>query len=159
MPAGFVTLEIETLGTERFVRGFNRYVAQMKDFTPIFEEILEDFRRREEEIFAGEGVPKSFAPLSPAYAAWKEMNYPGQPIMQLRGPLKASLIGKADGTVLKIAPLEAEFGTSVPYAHRHQMGTGGMPKREVVQLTEEDKTRWARMIHEWSYRQLQREIE
>lgn len=158
MPPGFVTLEIETLGDERFVRGFNRYVARMKDFTPIFEELLEDFREIEEKNFASQGTPKAFAPLSTKYKAWKERHYPGRPIMELRGVLKASLVGRSPDSVINIDRKSAEYGTSVKYAHRHQKGTYGMPVRKIVQLTESDKTRWARKIHQWSYEELQRSI-
>ena len=150
-----VVLRIDTIGEERFIRGFNRYVEDMKDFSPVFEQIADWFYSEEKRIFAHQGDPESFVPLSPQYKAWKDKHYPGKPIMQLRGRLIASLAGQADGTVKKIGKMEAEYGTQVPYAHRHQMGTAGMPKRKVVQLTEARKRAIARMIHRWSFEQLQ----
>lgn len=153
-----VRLEIETLGDERFVRGFNRYVEQMKDFREVYQGIWEDFTEVTERNFAREGFPRPFRPLSPKYKEWKDRNFPGRPILQLRYRLIRSLLGRAQAeaqdTVKDIGAREAEFGTQVPYANRHQR-SGRMP----VQLTDGDKVRWSKMIHEWSYRKLRGEIE
>ena len=90
--------------------------------------------------------------------AWKAKHYPGKPIMQLRGRLMAALTAEkqadAQDTVKIIEKTHAEFGAKVPYVHRHQMGTYGMPQRKVIQLTEQRKRVIARMIHQWSYDQL-----
>jgi len=153
-----VVIRIDTVGEERFVRGFNSYVNFMKDFRPVFEKIAEWFWDEEEKIFQKQGNPEPFRKLSDVYAAWKQKYYRGKPIMQLRGRLIASLTGRnqadAQDTVKKIDKTEAEFGTRVPYAHRHQMGTFGMPKRKIVQLTEARKRTIGRMIHQWAYEQL-----
>ena len=41
------------------------------------------------------------------------------------------------------------FGTRVPYAHRHDKGTGGMPKRPIFRFTKFDKKRWAKIINKF----------
>ncbi len=149
-----VTITIETIGEERFIREFNRIEADMADMRPIFQDISLDFYRREKQIFARQGDPAGFKPLSAAYKKWKSLNAPGKKIMQLSGRLRLSLVdpdrAKAGDVVKKIGRKSAEFGSIVPYVHRHQMGTRGMPKRMIVQLTEKDKIRWGRMIHEWA---------
>ena len=119
------------------------------DFSKIFEDIIVDFRRLEKRIFKKEGDPESFKPLSPKYAAWKHKNYPGKKIMQLRGGLKASLTGKTSDTIEVIGKRRAEFGSNLPYAHRHQMGTFGMPQRKIVQLSEKTKKRWVKIVQKW----------
>ena len=151
-----VTISIETIGEERFIRGFNRIEADMADMRPIFQDISLDFYRREKQIFAREGDPKPFVPpkMNEKYLKWKRRHFPGRKNMQLTGRLRLSLVdpdrAKAGDVVKKIGRKAAEFGSSVPYAHRHQMGTRGMPKRMIVQLTKKDKIRWGRMIHEWA---------
>ncbi len=149
-----VTISIETIGEERFIRGFNRITKEMPDMRPAFQDISEDFYQREKQIFARQGDPAPFKSLSTAYAKWKAIHAPGAKIMQLSGRLKLSLVdpdrAKAGDVVKKMRKRSAEFGSQVPYVHRHQMGTGGMPKRMVVQLTNQDKIRWGRIIHEWA---------
>ena len=157
-----VTIAIETVGEERFIRGFNRYVADMEDFSEVFEVLGKDFWKLEEKIFDAEGTPDAFAPLSPRYKKWKDEHFPGRRIMELRGRLRGALTGThqaaSQDTIKKIGKKAAEYGAKVPYIHRHQMGTGGMPARKVVQLTEQDKTRWARIIQRWSFEKLQARV-
>ena len=157
-----VEITVETIGEERFIRGFNRIGQEIKDFREPFQEISEDFYRREKSVFAREGDPVGFKPLSKAYAKWKSQRYPGKKIMQLVGRLIKSLTAadqaEAQDSIKRIKKTWAEFGTQVPYAHRHQMGTVGMPKRMIVQLTEKDKVRWGRIIHEWAMKVIKRNI-
>lgn len=148
-----VTLSIDTIGEERFIRGFSRIERDVQDFQEPFRVILGDFREMEKRIFATEGSSEgegSFKPLSVRYREWKEIFFPGEPIMVLRGNLRAALTGRAEGTIEKIEKRAAEFGTDIPYAHRHQMGTGGMPQRRFVQVGEEAKRRWARVVARWA---------
>lgn len=160
-----VIISIDTVGTERFVRGFNRYVAEMKDFGPAFEQVGEYFYKTEEKIFAKQGDPKKFSPppLSDKYRAWKKKHYPAATkIMQLTGRLMASLTGTDQAnlldTVRKIGKTKAEFGSKVPYVHRHQEGTFGMPKRKIVQQTEPRNRAIAKIIQTWSLEELQKSI-
>ena len=84
-----VTITIETIGEERFVRAFNRLEKKAADLRPIFQEISLDFYKREKQIFAREGDPKPFVPpkLNEKYKAWKQKHYPGSKVMQLTGRL------------------------------------------------------------------------
>ncbi len=157
-----VTISIETIGEERFIRGFSRIVEDMDDMRPAFQDVSEDFYRREKQIFDRQGDPVAFKSLSAAYKKWKTLHFPGRKIMQLTGRLRLSLVdpdrAKAGDVVKKISKRSAEFGSQVPYAHRHQMGTGGMPKRMIVQLTNKDKIRWGRIIHEWAIKVVKRNV-
>jgi len=151
-----VVVSIDTVGTQRFVRGFTRYGEAMGDMSEIFETLYDDFTEMEKRIFSSQGDPEKFQALSPRYREWKERHYPGRKIMQLFGRLKASLTGnKGADSVREIRRQKAVFGTVVPYAHRHQEGTMGMPQRKVVQLTEVRKRRWAQKIHKWAYEKAQ----
>jgi phage gpG-like protein len=145
-----IVVEIQTLGVERFVRAFNRCSQEVKDLSPAFEEVYDNFCEVEERNFDAEGSPDGFAALSPWYARWKAMAYPGRKIMQLTGRLKDSLTANySTDAVKEIHPKTARFGTRVPYAHRHQMGTDDMPARKIVQLTEPIKREWALIIQRY----------
>jgi len=146
-----VVISIDTVGTERFVRGFNRGIDRVTDLRPVFEEIRDDFYKVEERNFKRGGYPQKHTALSPAYAAWKAKRAPGKPIMTLTGRLADSMTGGGSrrDTIDKRRKKYAEFGSKVPYAHRHQMGTLGMPQRRFVQLTEAVKRRWSKLIHEF----------
>jgi len=153
-----VVISIETIGHERFIRGFNRYVQKIKDFRKVFRMIAEDFWDMEQEIFDAEGKPEVFPPLSKNYKRWKDTHYPGRKIMQLKYRLIKSLTakdqGKSQDSVLDVRKKSMEIGTRVPYAIKHQMGHGDLPVRKIVQLTEPRKVKWSKMIHEWAYREL-----
>lgn len=82
--------------------------------------------------FAQAGLPSGgWAPLTPRYAAWKSVHYPGAPLMVQDGKLLSDL-STLRNTATRILDSEAEFGTSVEYAKFHQYGTTKMPKRKLV---------------------------
>ena len=149
-------IEIQTVGDQNFIRRFNRYIEDMRDFTEPFNRIYDDFVEVEKNIFGSEGAPERFVQLSDRYKEWKERFFPGLPIMQLHRRLVTSLISRNDSDA--IVDIDgrggvATFGTKIPYAHRHQMGTFGMKQRKFIQLTEEIKRRWAKIIQEWAFEQ------
>ena len=94
-------------------------------------------------LFAMSGQPRSqktgqfmegrWAPLKPAYAAWKEKFYPGRPILTRTGRLGESLnwrgtsLGR-DG-VWQPTERDVVFGTAVPYGRYHRDGTKHMVAR------------------------------
>lgn len=83
------------------------------------------------ENFTSNGLPSGgWAPLSPAYGAWKALKFPGRPTMQRNGDLFASLTTglRTD----KITNDSVEFGNKVRYSTWHQYGTTRMPMRRLV---------------------------
>lgn len=150
-----VKINIETLGDERFLRSFSRISRLASDYREPLAFVAEAFYRINENNFDKEGVPENFVPLSPKYKRWKDRHYPGKKIMQLTGRLMNSLTAEnqadSQDTVRIIAKDYAELGTLVPYAHRHQKGTFGMPRRKVVQVTDKHKVEWGRIVHRWAF--------
>lgn len=72
----------------------------------------------------------SWAPLSVSYAKWKAAHFPGKPILQRTGALKAALTGPGANARRDISGNTLSFGTTgLPYASFHQTGTGRMPAR------------------------------
>jgi len=153
-------LTFEVMGDVQLQRSFSRFTEDIKDFTPALEDIYQDFLEGERKQFESEGNTGSggWAPLSPAYAAWKAQNFPGAPIMVRTGLLKESLLGNNPWSVKDIQPLGATFGTRIPYAAYHQTGTRKMPARPLVQLTEDQKTRWTKIIHRWLVEKVKQDV-
>lgn len=67
--------------------------------------------------------------LSPAYAAWKAIHYPGAPLMVRTGDLRDQLTSSK--SVLAMTDTAISLGTSLPYAAFH-LGTSKMPARPPV---------------------------
>lgn len=148
-----VVIEIQTLGEERLIRGFNRFLEDVKDIRPALYEIQKDFYAMNERNFSAQGKPVPFPPLSPRYAEWKSKHFPGKPIMRATDKLFNSLTGvnqeDAQDTIADVKKMSARFGTRVGYALRHQLGYD-MPMRKIVQLEEESKRRWTHIIHRYA---------
>lgn len=127
-------------GLRRLAVAFERAGAELADpakhIFPRVLDVLEDAVRRQ---FDAEGTgPDSgkWAPLSAKYKEWKDANFPGKPILERYGVLRAALtegsspyaLRRADSTTLV-------YGTKgVPYATFHQTGTSKMPERPVFDL-------------------------
>ncbi len=95
------------------------------------------------------GFAGTWQKLSPEYAAWKEENYPGRPILQLRRHLINAATQKgAYGNITEISDKSFEYGvdlTKIPYARVHDMGgragrgrRSQMPKREFMFLDKKE---------------------
>ena len=61
-------------------------------------------------------------PLSINYSKWKEHKYPVRKMMNLEGRLWDSYKPGASENILKVGKMEIVYGTSVPYAIKHQTG-------------------------------------
>lgn len=72
-----------------------------------------------------------WAPLSKAYADWKQHHYPGKPILELTGALRAALTSSTDSRAQRsVSGDSLSYGTrGIEYASFHQTGTPGMPAR------------------------------
>lgn len=120
-----------------------------RDARQAFERMSESFIRMERKQFASEGGYGSgrWAPLSPAYAARKRIEYPSTPILVATGTLRRSLTG-GDGYISFIESDRAVFGSDVPYAGFHQSGTATMPARPPVPRTLPPAVRgaWVRAV-------------
>lgn len=127
---------------EALIVGFGQWKAMVMDWRRPFQEMAREYAEYEERVFASEGR-EGLGPwrkLSPQYAAWKEKNFPGQPILTRTGRLRAA----AQTVVLLTADrLVMGPGNRVPYAayHNRPAELGGRPfvrpsPREIRRLTE-----------------------
>jgi phage gpG-like protein len=104
------------------------------DLRPVYERWLPTWLEQNRRVFAAEGLPGPWAPLSPAYAAWKAKRYPGKSILRRTDRLYESLTQRSPDTVWEITPRTIRFGTRVPYWKYHQTGTRRMPARPPLVL-------------------------
>ena len=132
----------------QFKRAFQRFGDGIKDLTPAFEVIADNFYEGERQQFASQGQSGSggWAALSPKYAARKRIQYPGKGILEATGALRESLSSRGGGSFV-MEPLQLGMGASVEYAAYHQTGTPKMPRRAPIELTETQKRKWSKAIH------------
>jgi len=122
------------------------------DGTPVLAVILEDMRQLEAQLFETEGYGE-WAPLAQSTLERKaEQGYPPK-ILQATEWLMDSLTGSAaaGGHVEHILEDELIYGTTVPYAVFHQMGTRFMPARPPVDVREADVRRWTKLIQAYVF--------
>lgn len=112
----------------------------------LFQRILPLIRAGVHSHFTKESGPDGrWQALNPIYSLWKEQNFPGQPILQLRHRLfSAATRTGAAGNITEITNRYLEFGVDlgkIPYARVHDLGgqagrgrRSRMPKREFMFL-------------------------
>lgn len=146
-----LTLTVNAFGDIQLARGIERFTEGIQDFRPAFEEMRLDFFQIEAEQFSTQGGRSGhpWAALSPDYAAWKAKHYPGMPILQLSGLLLSQLTGV--GLQVDMQPMYMHLKPMAPYGKYHQTGTTRMPARQPVVMTEDDKSRWVKMLHRYVY--------
>lgn len=118
--------------------GLSRLRTDISDWTKFWTERFAPFFYRmvqQDFVLEGGGSGASWAPLSPAYAAWKAQNFPGRGILVRSGALKASLAGPdAAGAIFRTTPTGLEIGTSISGALFQQLGTSRMPQRPPLRV-------------------------
>lgn len=140
-------LTLTFYGDTQVDRTLERMAGDVEDARPAWEVLAERFRNNELRQFRTEGQHASggWAPLSADYAAWKARHYPGKPILERTGDLKRSLTERPFG----VEVLEPGFmlvGSAVPYGEYHQQGTPRMPRRRPVELPEDERREWVRVL-------------
>ena len=130
---------LEVAGKARMERGIARLAESIADYRPAWPAIEDEFHALMADQFRtkGEEAGAPWAPLSVAYAHWKEVHYPGRPILQRTGDLYRSLTDSHDSNAVRAAESKSlKLGSRVLYAVFHQKGTRRMPARNEIQLTE-----------------------
>lgn len=131
-------------------RAFNRVEEYISDFRSIWPNVTKEFYLIEQEHFNSEGAHGAsggWAPLSPLYAKYKEVQYPNKPILQATGALMESLTGfEAADSIYRPDTTELTLGTQREGAIYHQRGSSRMPARPPISLSEEDKRRLQKAI-------------
>jgi hypothetical protein len=131
MPA-ITRFEIDfTPDAGKLAMGFVDWGVLLGDLRPVFSDVLELLENHSERHFDSEGTQTGarFAKLSKPYREWKEFNFPGLPILTLRGVLRGSLNSqRGRGSIRRITKSAVIYGTKVKYA-RKQQAAGRPPLR------------------------------
>lgn len=138
-----INFSVTVDGIETLQRGFNR-LEKLDDWRSVWPAVIAEFHVIESEQFASEGAAggSKWEPLKEVYAEFKEVRYPGKPILQATSDLVYSLTdSEAFGAIVRPSENELILGTSVPYAIFHQRGTRNMPARKPINLSEVQKRR------------------
>jgi phage gpG-like protein len=135
--------KLEPPGDKPLRRAFVLY-KRIEDLTPAWQRMipaLQDYIAR--RIASGgtlHNLPP-FAPLSPRYARYKARRYPGAPILVRSGRLRNALTQPDHpDAIADMQPDRLTFGTRIPYALYHQLGTRKMPARPPIKLSKPIQT-------------------
>ncbi len=145
------TVEVE--GLNELVASFNLVEKGLLDFRQLgaWKGVRGEFYQIMKEQFGSEGASgKSgkWKPLTPKYKAIKDMKFGPLPILQRTGKMYRSMTGQSPDSVVEESAQEMSIGTKVSYAAYHQRGSGRLPKREVISLTEAQEKRLLQPIQE-----------
>lgn len=111
--------------------------VRARDVSPAWREWGDDIAAEVRENFASEGgrFGHAWAALTPRYARWKELHYPGQTILRLTDKLFNQITHRPMG-VERIDHNSAVFGTNVRYGQWLMHGTHKMVARPFLIMTE-----------------------
>ncbi len=154
-----VPIKLEVDGKPEFDRIFHRLDARVKDLTPIWDDVRDQFWEFEKEQFASEGSAGRsgrWAALSKTYAERKRKMYGAKPILERTGRLRRSMIGQTGDTVYRANETEMHVGTNVPYSGFHQRGTSKMPARPPISFSGSQKHRMMKTIQRGLIREIRR---
>lgn len=149
----FLEIDIKIEGYTELHRGLAGIDIAVNDLRPAWEQISKDFWEEQKGIFDAEGAfagRNKWTELSEKYRQWKEIKYPGKPILQRTGKLYASLTGKNEGSIFNMEPLEMSIGSNVAYGiyHQSRKPRKKIPRRPFLDTVESQRRRWMRIIKE-----------
>jgi phage gpG-like protein len=139
---------IEVSNMREFRRLFNRMERNFKNMNPMFDKLADDFREVQKKTFESSGRYNRnvrWQRLSPNYRTWKNQVAPGKPILTLTGALQASFTEQGGYHVERRTGNTMDIGSKHPVGAYHQRGTNKMPAREVINLTQAQAKRWAKV--------------
>lgn len=113
-----IDIEVRVSGTtpDQMLRGYTQVATALQDWKRPFQAMAVEYAAYEEHVFASEGsahLKGQWKALSPRYAAWKAIHYPGRPILTRTGALR-----RAAGEIRELAKARLAMGpgTTIAYA-------------------------------------------
>jgi len=115
---------------------------------PLFQELLKLLRQISTVQFLTEGAHGSGGWPALAQSTIDKKKAAGQSpwIERASEDLFNSLTGDGRGSIADVSSDWLRYGTSIPYAGFQQSGTRHMPQRRLVQLTEEERKEFVRVV-------------
>lgn len=153
-------IQITVDGEDQFNRVFSRMDANFDDLTPIWGDLRDEFWRIEKEQFdseGGKGASGRWKSLSSRYNKQKIKRYgSGKKILEASGDLVSSLTGNNPGSYYRTTKKEFAIGTTLPYSVYHQRGSGNLPKREPISISDAQKRSMMKVIQKSLISELRR---
>lgn len=141
-----LSLHLSFWGDTQVDRTLARWEANAVDARPVWEVLADRFTVVETRQFSTQGAAggDAWPALSPRYAAWKAVHYPGKPILRRTDALFRSLT--SGPAVRVIEPHLLVVGSDVDYGGHHQRGDGNLPRRRPVEFSENERRNWVRAL-------------
>jgi phage gpG-like protein len=134
----------EISGVDVLDRAFNRIEQYISDFRSVWPAVAKIFYEIEREQFDTQGSAGQsgrWSALSPAYKKWKEVHFPGEPILQATHALVDSMTSPdANDSIFRVDPMMLTIGTQREGARAHQR------TRPIISLREDQKRRLQKAI-------------
>lgn len=148
---GQVDVRFGDIDTPDIVKYFEELGLRMEDMQPVFdrygEYIVEEHIPRQ---FQTQGTPNRWAPLSPKYALWKSIHFPGMPLLQRTQRMKRGFRWEAKPRSLRIINrVTAGQSVRIPRWRFHQDGTSKMPARQMLQISQRDNDKLLELSTEY----------
>jgi hypothetical protein len=136
----------EVHGDVQLDRAFNRVEQDISDFRNFWPGVILAFYEIETAQFQTEGAQGAsgqWAALSPAYKAFKEVEFPGKTILRRTDALYESMTGPdALDSILRPEKDELTIGSALPYALiQHK-------RRPIISLSEDNKRKIVKSIQQ-----------
>lgn len=144
-------LHLEIQGLDEWAKRPAEWQARLKDLSPVFRSMDAPVRAEFDKQLATDGAYLQdgtvWAPLSPEYAKRKASylrskygsDTPPEPydILYRDGNLHRSLTVADDpGHILVTGPTYGWYGSNVKYGGYHQKGSGPLPQRKIIAVTD-----------------------
>jgi hypothetical protein len=122
--------DIRLTGDEELDRKIKQLQLFLNDLRPFWPLLVPVFIGWMGAQFASQGAwgGQTWAPLSPAYAVWKQRHYPGRTILIREGALRQA----ASQPRREQTPRTLTLWIDDPKAPRHQEGDGRLPARPLI---------------------------
>lgn len=140
-------VNFEVLGERQVSQMLSRTTDKAADLGPYWVMVTGFMRELIREQFDTEGGRTGgWAPLSEKYAADKIRRFGSQPILVASGNLKESLTGGSGMIARQEGNESLRFGTQLGYGSFHQTGTSRMPRRQILDLTNDNRRTMMKML-------------
>ena len=144
-----VPITISVDGEQAYARAFDLAAREADDLREPLRDVGAELIGAISRQFASEGASElgtRWQPLSPAYAAWKQANYPGRPMLVRTGEMRSAAVDAR--RALTITPRRLTYTVDSDYAIHHHRGEG-VPSRRFVVLSEGTQRNIDRVFASW----------
>jgi hypothetical protein len=147
----FVRMRLEVMGEVQVSRAFQTFGHEARDMSDPLGRIGDKLLGAVGDQFRTQGARTGakWVPLNPAYAIWKDAQVGSEPMLVFHQWMRDTLTSKSAITVSSHQLVYRPVGKHDDVAAWHQAGSGHLPQRKLVDLTEIDKRGFERIFADW----------